>query len=228
MSEKGSRRKAVWVASLHTGGCSACAQSVAALAAPRYARSLRRQGITLARSPRHSDVLLLCGALTEQARATLTPLIAGIPRPNALVAVGDCALNGCVFAGSAALSVPLVQAFNVNVEIAGCPPAPEAIIAAIGEAQRLLAGALPTTDAAAAPRLPATLPEPEEASATSAPVRPDLAALLEAAGSDWDDDELDNELDTEDGELPPYDMRPSPDGTAQRSTGARQAEEKLR
>ncbi|HEY7848958.1 MAG TPA: hypothetical protein VIC27_02780, partial [Ktedonobacterales bacterium] len=147
------RRTAVWVASLHSGGCSACAESIAALEAPRYARQLRARGVTFARTPRHSDVILLCGALTEQARAAIEALVEGTPRPCALVAVGDCALNGCVFAGSPALTTPLAQALNVNVEIGGCPPAPQAIIEAIAKAQRLLVGheATTTTEAAPAP-----------------------------------------------------------------------------
>lgn len=204
MTAKGeARRKSVWVTSLHSGGCSACAQSIAALEAPRHARSLRAHGITLARSPRHSNVLLLCGALTEQARLALAPLIEGTPRPRALVAVGDCALNGCVFAGSPALTVPIAQAFEVNIEIGGCPPAPEAILTAIAEAQRMLAG----SPAAAVHVATPAVALPVTADTTSA--EPDraarLASLLAAADSDWDD-ELD-ELETEDGDHAPHERR---------------------
>lgn len=219
MADKGeARRTPAWVTSLHSGGCSACAQSIAALEAPRHARNLRAHGITLARSPRHSNVLLLCGALTEQARLALAPLIAGTPRPRALVAVGDCAINGCVFAGSSALTVPIAQAFEVNVEIGGCPPAPEAILAAIAEAQRLLAGSpAPEVNAPAArvamstaavvelpkPGLP--LPVPTDSTSAEPDRASRLASLLAAAGSDWDD-ELD-ELEIEDGDHPPHDIR---------------------
>ncbi len=226
MADKGeARRTPAWVTSLHSGGCSACAQSIAALEAPRHARNLRAHGITLARSPRHSNVLLLCGALTEQARLALAPLIEGTPRPRALVAVGDCALNGCVFAGSPALTVPIAQAFEVNVEIGGCPPAPEAILAAIVEAQRLLAGSSAHA-MGAAPAASVTLPSAAvvdvPAPSVAQPVATDtapsagadrasrLASLLAAAGSDWDDeldeDELD-EFEAEDGDHLPHDKR---------------------
>ncbi len=219
MTEKGeARRTPAWVTSLHSGGCSACAQSIAALEAPRHARNLRAHGITLARSTRHSNVLLLCGALTEQARLALAPLIDGAPRPRALVAVGDCALNGCVFAGSPALTVPIAQAFEVNVEIGGCPPAPEAILAAIAEAQRLLAGnpsagvdvpaasvALPSAAVVDVPAPNVALPVATDTADATSDRASRLASLLAAAGSDWDD-ELD-ELETEDGNLPPHDIR---------------------
>ncbi len=146
------RRAAVLVASVHVGGCPACAQSVAALSAPRYAQRLREQGVVLMAAPRQADVLLLCGALNERSREAALALVEETPRPRALVAVGDCALNGCVFAGSPALSSqPLAEALNANVEIGGCPPSPEVILEAIAEAQRLLAGEEPGAEAAETP-----------------------------------------------------------------------------
>lgn len=145
------RRAAVLVASAHIGGCSACSQSIAALSAPRYAARLRAQGVILTPAPRQADVLLLCGALNERSREAALALAEATPRPRALVAVGDCALNGCVFSGSPALSKqPLAEALAVNVEIGGCPPSPEVILEAIAEAQRLLAGEEPVGDAAEA------------------------------------------------------------------------------
>jgi Ni,Fe-hydrogenase III small subunit len=135
------RRAAVLVASAHVGGCPACAQSVAALAAPRYASRLRAQGVVLTPAPRQADILLLCGTLNERSREAALGLLDQTPRPRALVAVGDCALNGCVFAGGPALtSQPLAETLGVNVEIGGCPPSPEMILDAIAEAQRLLSG----------------------------------------------------------------------------------------
>ena len=142
------RRAAVLVASAHLGGCPACAQSVAALVAPRYAQRLRAQGVILMAAPRQADVLLLCGALNERSLEAARALVADTPQPRALVAVGDCAINGCVFAGSPALTKqPLAEALEVNVEIGGCPPSPEAILNAIAEAQRMLAGEQLSADA---------------------------------------------------------------------------------
>jgi NADH:ubiquinone oxidoreductase subunit B-like Fe-S oxidoreductase len=54
------------------------------------------------------------------------------------VAVGDCAIDGGVFAGAAHLVQSPAEALDVNVEIAGCPPSPESILAAISEAAQLL------------------------------------------------------------------------------------------
>lgn len=222
---RAARRAAVAVTCLHTGGCSACAQSLAALEAPRYAQRLADAGVTFARVPRHSDIVLLCGALTEQARASVSRLLEGTPRPRALVAVGDCALNGCVFAGSPCLTVPLAQAFAVNVELGGCPPSPQAVIDAISEAKRLLcgqsplavvaSGATPVESALAA--LPIAPPALAVSGAAPTPNDPDraarLGALFTVAGEDWGDDD---DLDDDDGGLGDLDTDATPEQTIQK------------
>lgn len=135
-----SRRASVWVLPLETGGCGATLQSIYALLAPTYAGELRRQGISFARSPRHADIVLLAGPLSLVARGPVERMLAGVPEPRALVAVGDCAIDGCVFAGSAAITDHPADVLDVHVEVGGCPPTPSAILAAIVEAKRLLAG----------------------------------------------------------------------------------------
>lgn len=135
------RQAAVWVLPVTTGGCGACHQSITALLAGRYAPKLSAQGISFARSPRHADILLITGPLTAAARAEARAFVEAAPQPRALVAVGNCAIDGCVFRGSPHLVASTAEELDVNVEIAGCPPAPAAILAAIAEASELIATA---------------------------------------------------------------------------------------
>ncbi|MGZ3636856.1 MAG: NADH-quinone oxidoreductase subunit B family protein [Ktedonobacterales bacterium] len=135
------RQAAVWVLPVTTGGCGACHQSITALLAGRYAPKLSAQGINFARSPRHADILLITGPLTAAARAEARAFVEAAPQPRALVAVGNCAIDGCVFRGSPHLVASTAEELDVNVEIAGCPPAPAAILAAIAEASELIATA---------------------------------------------------------------------------------------
>jgi len=137
---------AVGVFHLDTGGCGACTQSVYALLAPRYAGALRAAGISMARSPRHADIALITGAMSRVARAAALRTLDATPYPHALVAVGDCAIDGCVFRESPLLVKDPAETLDANVEIAGCPPAPDAILAAIIEAKRLLTGDTGDTD----------------------------------------------------------------------------------
>ncbi|HEY7982703.1 MAG TPA: hypothetical protein VID73_00960 [Ktedonobacterales bacterium] len=122
-----------------SGGCGACAQQIYALLAERYAADLRAHGVSFARSPRHADIVLITGALSAAAREPVRQLLAGVPQPRALIAVGNCAIGGCVFRGSPHLVPDGAEQLDVNVEIGGCPPAPQAILEAIVEASQLLA-----------------------------------------------------------------------------------------
>jgi Ni,Fe-hydrogenase III small subunit len=124
---------------LDSGGCGACAQQIYGLLAERYAADLRAHGVSFARSPRHADIVLVTGALSAAAREPVRQLLAGVPQPRALIAVGNCAIGGCVFRGSPHLVPDGAETLDVNVEIGGCPPAPHAILEAILEASQLLA-----------------------------------------------------------------------------------------
>ena len=135
------KRALVWALPVAAGGCGACAQSVLALHAPRYAAELRAKGVSFAGSPRHADVVLITGPVTTASLDGLRDYIESVPQPRALIAVGDCAIDGGVFRGSPDLVPSLAEALDVHVEIAGCPPAPSAVLAAIVEAAELLAGA---------------------------------------------------------------------------------------
>lgn len=167
------RRRNVWVLAADSG-CGACAQTIQALQAPRYAALLHAHGIRFARSPRHADVVLLTGGLSERARGPLGRMLAAVPEPRALVAVGDCAISGCVFRGSPTLTANPAEALDVNVEIAGCPPAPAAILEAIVAASDLLTHApaqqSEESDSSAGHDDNTTVPVPREADDAAKPV----------------------------------------------------------
>jgi len=123
---KSPRRTAVWILPLDSGGCGACTQQIYALLAPRYAGELREHGVSFARSPRHADVVLVTGALSATAREPVHRLLSGVPQPRVLIAVGDCAISGCVFRDSSQVVSNAAEVLDVNVEIGGCPPTPHA------------------------------------------------------------------------------------------------------
>ncbi len=131
-----SGQHAVWCMTLNMGSCNGCDQQIQALLAPRY--QLARRGITYATSPRHADIILLTGALTQRSLEAVRRVIAQVPDPHAIIAVGDCVLNGSVFAGSPDIIPNAADLLGVNVEIAGNPPTPSQILRAVEEAARLL------------------------------------------------------------------------------------------
>jgi membrane-bound hydrogenase subunit mbhJ len=130
------RHHAVWCMTLNMGSCNGCDQQIVSLLAPRYA--LQRRGISFATSPRHADIILLTGTLTRQSADAVRRVLAQVPDPHALIAVGDCAIDGGPFAASELIVPNAAEELGVNIEIAGNPPTPSQILQAIEEAARLL------------------------------------------------------------------------------------------
>ena len=80
------------------GSCNGCELEIHALSNAFY--DLERFGLRFVASPRHADVLLVTGPVTKNMREALERTYAATPDPKWVVAVGDCAIDGGVFAGS--------------------------------------------------------------------------------------------------------------------------------
>ncbi len=132
----GARQNAVWCFVLNLGGGTGGEQHIYALLAPRY--HLARRGISLVTSPRHANVVLVTGILTTRTLDVAQRVIATLPDPHAIIAVGDGVLTGGAFAGSGEVIPDAAEVLGVNVEIAGDPPTPEQILMAIEQAAQLL------------------------------------------------------------------------------------------
>jgi len=75
-------------------------------------------------SPRHADVLLVTGPVTKNMREGLLRTYDATPDPKWVVAVGDCAVNGGIFADSYAVIGGVECLIPVDLHIRGCPPRP--------------------------------------------------------------------------------------------------------
>ncbi|RLF14945.1 MAG: hydrogenase [Thermoprotei archaeon] len=114
------------------GGCNGCDIEVVAALTPLY--DAERFGVLLKGTPRHADILLVTGVVTMQIKDRLKRVYEQVPDPKVVIAVGDCAISGCVFDGSYAVAGPVDKVIPVDVYIAGCPPKPEAILAGVVKA----------------------------------------------------------------------------------------------
>ena len=108
------------------GSCNGCELEIHALNNVLY--DLERFGLRFVASPRHSDVLLVTGPVTVNMREALERTYQATPDPKWVVAVGDCARNGGVFAGSAACVGGVSAVLAVDLHIPGCPPSPNALL----------------------------------------------------------------------------------------------------
>ncbi len=104
------------------GSCNGCELELNALSNPFY--DLERFGLKIVASPRHADVLLVTGPVTRNMAAALRITFDAMPGPKWVVAVGDCAVSGGMFAGSYACDGPAEAVLAVDLRISGCPPEP--------------------------------------------------------------------------------------------------------
>jgi Ni,Fe-hydrogenase III small subunit len=104
------------------GSCNGCELEIHALANAFY--DLERFGLRFVASPRHADVLMVTGPVTKNMREALERTYEVTPSPKWVVAVGDCAIDGGLFAESYAVVGAVSKVVAVDLHIRGCPPRP--------------------------------------------------------------------------------------------------------
>jgi Ni,Fe-hydrogenase III small subunit len=111
------------------GSCNGCELEIHALANAFY--DLERLGLRFVASPRHADVLMVTGPVTKNMREALRRTYNATPDPKWVVAVGACAADGGLFAGSYAVAGGVKDLVPVDLTIRGCPPNPRQLLAGL-------------------------------------------------------------------------------------------------
>src|SRR4051794_16149937 len=106
--------------------CNGCELEIHALNNAFY--DLERFGLHFVASPRHADVLLVTGPVTKNMREALARTYNATPDPKWVIAVGGCAANGGIFAGSYAVVGGVKDVIPVDLHIHGCPPSPTELL----------------------------------------------------------------------------------------------------
>ena len=123
--ERAARRRlgrSLAIREVDAGSCNGCELGIHALNNAFY--DLERFGLRFVASPRHADVLLVTGPVTRNMREALERTYQATPDPKWVVAVGDCAADGGLFAGSYAVAGGVSAVVPVDLHIRGCPPTP--------------------------------------------------------------------------------------------------------
>ena len=127
--ERAARRRlgrSLSIRQVDAGSCNGCELEIHALNNAFY--DLEKFGLRFVASPRHADVLLVTGPVTKNMREALERTYAATPDPKWVVAVGDCARDGGLFAASAACIGAVSAVVPVDLHIPGCPPSPQRIL----------------------------------------------------------------------------------------------------
>ncbi len=93
-----SRIKSPWILHLNSGACNACDIEIVAALTPRFDVERLRASCSRPR-PRHADVIIATGPVTRQIEDRIIRIYEQTPDPKFVIAVGACAMSGCVYRG---------------------------------------------------------------------------------------------------------------------------------
>ena len=114
--------RALCIRQVDAGSCNGCELEIHALNNPYY--NLEGYGIKFVASPRHADLLMVTGPVSRNMEMALKRTYEATPDPKLVLAVGDCGR--------------VANVIQVDLTVAGCPPAPVEILRAVlGLARRL-------------------------------------------------------------------------------------------
>lgn len=116
------------------GSCNGCELEIHAVNNAYY--NIEGLGIRFVASPRHADMLLVTGPVSRHMMEALRRTYDATPDPKLVVAIGECACNGGMFAPDGgrenyASCGKVSNVIPVDVAVTGCPPTPTAILQGI-------------------------------------------------------------------------------------------------
>ena len=122
---------------INTGSCNGCdVEFVATAFVPKF--HVEELGIELVESIEDANVLLVTGPMTARSKAYFEEAVSKVKSPYVVVGVGTCSVTTGIFRDSYAIYGPLDKYIDVDVNVAGCPPRPQAIAEALAQGVEIL------------------------------------------------------------------------------------------
>jgi NADH-quinone oxidoreductase subunit B len=129
-----SRGQSLWAFPM---GTACCAMELIAASFNKF--DFDRLGTFPRPDPRHTDVIILAGTITEKMKPAVKLLYDQMPDPKWVVAMGNCTVSGGIFYYDTYSVVRGADTFlPVDVYIAGCPPRPESMMDGVLQLRELV------------------------------------------------------------------------------------------
>ncbi|MBX6748055.1 MAG: NADH-quinone oxidoreductase subunit NuoB [Micromonosporaceae bacterium] len=122
-------KRSLQIRHVDAGSCNGCEIELGQAFSPVY--DAERYGARLVASPRHADAITVTGPVTVNMAQALRTTYEAMPEPRLVIGIGDCARNCGAFAGAHAVVGPVDDVVPVDLHVPGCPPEPDAIVAAL-------------------------------------------------------------------------------------------------
>ena len=127
---KWGRKSSIWPMPF---GTACCAIEFMALTASHY--DLARFGAEVLRfSPRQADLMFVAGTIVDKEAPVLKTIYDQMPEPKWVISMGVCASSGGFYRAYHVMQ-GIDEIIPVDVYVPGCPPSPEALIAAVMKIQ---------------------------------------------------------------------------------------------
>ena len=121
-------------------GLACCAVEMMHAASARY--DMDRLGMVPRASPRHSDLMIVAGTLTNKMATAMRRVYDQMPEPRYVVSMGSCANGGGYYHYSYSVVRGCDRIVPVDVYVPGCPPTAEALLYGLIQLQRKMRGAV--------------------------------------------------------------------------------------
>jgi len=124
-------KKQIGVYRADASSCNGCDIEIVAALASRF--RLDELGVKVVTEPEKARILLVTGGGNIKIDNDLKEVYERIQPPRIVVAIGSCAISWEAFAEGYSIAGPADETIPVDVYVCGCPPRPQAIVAALAK-----------------------------------------------------------------------------------------------